>query len=42
MRRLENVNASETRKIHMNIFPQVMLKGEIPPPQIFEGFAGAA
>jgi hypothetical protein len=29
----EKVNASETRKNHMNIFPQLTLKGETPPPQ---------
>jgi hypothetical protein len=31
----EKVNASETRKNHMYIFPQLTLKGEIPPPQMF-------
>jgi hypothetical protein len=41
MRRLENVNASETRKIHMNILPQLMLNGEEPPPHIFEGAVAA-
>ena len=31
--KVENVNASEIRKNHINIFPQLTLKGETPPRQ---------
>ena len=36
MIKLEKVKASETRKIHMNIFPQRIPKGDVPPPQTLE------
>jgi len=36
MIRLEKVKASETRKIHMNIFPQRIPKGDVPPPHTLE------
>ena len=31
--KLENVKASDTRKIHMNNFPHRTLNGEASPPQ---------
>jgi hypothetical protein len=36
------VKASEIRKNHMNIFPQLTLKGETPPPHATLGFFTAA